>query len=129
MSLRASLREYQVAFQGKLFPAPDEALGPLPERYGRVGQVLESVLVDAVVLPAWPGGLGQPPENRRALAKALFDVPTTRALIERLRIDGTLRRPCGWTQAGAPYTSARAVHTARPMISASSGYATGSHCG
>ena len=62
--------------------------------------------MDAVVLPAWPGGPGRPPEDRRALAwaflaKAVFDVPTTRALIERLRIDGTLRRLCGWTRAGA----------------------------
>ena len=106
MSLRASLSEYQAAFQGELFPALEEALGPLPERYGRFVQVLEFVLVDAVVLPAWPGGPGRPPEDRRALAraflaKAVFDVPTTRALIERLQIDRTLRRLCGWTRAGA----------------------------
>ena len=61
------------------------------------------MLVDAVVLPAWPGGPGRPPEDRRALARAFLanDVPTTRALIERLRIDPTLRRLCGWTRAGA----------------------------
>ena len=58
MSLRASLTEYQAAFQGELFPALEEALGALPERYGRFVQVLEFVLVDAVVLPAWPGGPG-----------------------------------------------------------------------
>jgi hypothetical protein len=40
MSLRASLSEYQAAFQGELFPALEEALGPLPERYGRFVQVL-----------------------------------------------------------------------------------------
>ena len=106
MSLRASLTEYQAAFQGELFPALEEALGPLPERYRRFVQVLDFVLVDAVVLPAWPGGPGRPPEDRRALAraflaKAVFDVPTTRALIERLQIDPTLRRLCGWTRAGA----------------------------
>ena len=106
MSLRVSLSEYQAAFQGELFPALEEALGPLPERYGRFVQVLEFVLVDAVVLPSWPGGPGRPPEDRRALAraflaKAVFDVPTTRALIERLQIDVPLRRLCGWTRAGA----------------------------
>ena len=89
MSLRVSLSEYQAAFQGELFPALEEALGPLPERYGRFVQVLEFVLVDAVVLPL------------AFLAKAVFDVPTTRALIERLQIDGPLRRLCGWTRAGA----------------------------
>ena len=72
MSLRASLSEHQAAFQGELFPALEEALGPLPERYGRFVQVLEFVLVDAVVLPSWPGGPGRPPEDRRALARAFF---------------------------------------------------------
>ncbi len=52
------------------------------------------------------GGPGRPPEDRRALAraflaKAVFDVPTTRALIERLQIDVPVRRLCGWTRAGA----------------------------
>ena len=61
--------------------------------------------MDAMLLPAWPGGPDRPPEDRRALArailaKAVFDVPTTRALIERLQIAGTLRRLCGWTRAG-----------------------------
>ena len=31
------------------------------------------------------------------IAKAVFDIPTTRALIERLQVDRTLRRLCGWT--------------------------------
>ena len=106
MSLQVSLSEYMAAFQGELFPALEESLGPLPARYERFVLVLEFVLVDAVVLPTWPGGRGRPPEDRRALAraflaKAVFDVPTTRALIERLRIDGTLRRLCGWTRAGS----------------------------
>ena len=43
MSLRASLSEYQAAFQGELFPALEEALGPLPERYGRFVQGLSQV--------------------------------------------------------------------------------------
>ena len=60
MSLRAGLSEYQAAFQGELFPALEEALGPLPERSGRFVQVLEFVLVAAIVLPAWPGGAGSP---------------------------------------------------------------------
>ena len=45
MSLRASRSEYQAAFQGELFPALEEALGPLPERSGHFVQVLEFVLV------------------------------------------------------------------------------------
>ncbi|MCY4536358.1 MAG: toll/interleukin-1 receptor domain-containing protein, partial [Bryobacterales bacterium] len=34
------------------------------------------------------------------LAKAVFDVPTTRALVERLGHDSQLRRLCGWERAG-----------------------------
>ena len=34
------------------------------------------------------------------IAKAVFDTPTTRALIERLKVDGRLRRLCGWIYSG-----------------------------
>ena len=131
MSLRASLSEYEAAFQDELFPALEEAPGPLPERYRRFVQVLEFVLVDAVVLPTWPGGPGRPPEDCRALAraflaKAVFDVPTTRALIERLRIDGTLRRLCGWTRAGAvPSEATFSQTTPRACASATSSRRSG----
>ncbi|MCE2475837.1 MAG: hypothetical protein J4F47_09815 [Alphaproteobacteria bacterium] len=71
MSLRAGRSEYQAAFQGELFPALEEALGPLPERSGRFVQVLEFVLVAAVVLPAWPGGPGRLLLHRRRSASAV----------------------------------------------------------
>ena len=54
-----------------------------------------------------PGsGSGRPPEDRRALAraflaKALWDLSTTRHLIDRLRADPALRRLCGWSRVGA----------------------------
>ncbi len=48
---------------------------------------------------------GRPAEDRAALArafaaKAVFNLPTTRALIDRLQVDGTLRRLCGWSGPG-----------------------------
>ena len=51
---------------------------------------------------AWPA---RPQEDRAALArafiaKAVFAITTTRALIERLAIDPSLRRLCGWSRAG-----------------------------
>ena len=33
---------------------------------------------------------------RACLAKALWDIPTTRALVERLKVDRQLRNLCGW---------------------------------
>ena len=57
------------------------------------------------LLPYFRGQVGRPEEDRAALArafiaKAVFDVPTTRALIERLEVDGRLRRLCGWSGGG-----------------------------
>ena len=56
-------------------------------------------------LPYSRGWRGRPLKDRGALAraflaKAVLDVPTTRALVERLRTEPTLRRLCGWEAAG-----------------------------
>ena len=51
----------------------------------------------------WSGRIpGRPAKDRVALAraflaKAMFDLPTTRDLIERLEVDSMLRRLCGWS--------------------------------
>ena len=74
------------------------------ERYELFVAVLELVRVEAL-LPYFRGQVGRPEEDRASLArafiaKAVFDVPTTRALIERLEVDGRLRRLCGWSGGG-----------------------------
>ena len=74
------------------------------ERYELFVAVLELVRVEAL-LPYFRGQVGRPEEDRAALArafiaKAVFDVPTTRGLIERLEVDGRLWRLCGWSGAG-----------------------------
>ena len=71
---------------------------------GRFVTVLEFARVESF-LPHFRSLPGRPVEDRAALArafiaKAVFDIPTTRALIERLQVDRTLRRLCGWTYAG-----------------------------
>ena len=104
MSLREMLSDYWYAFQQELFPRLESDLGPLGERYELFVAVLELVRVEAL-LPCFRGQVGRPEEDRAALArafiaKAVFDVPTTRALIERLEVDGRLRRLCGWSGSG-----------------------------
>ena len=52
----------------------------------------------------WPGLPGRPAKDRHALArafvaKAVLDLPKTSDLIERLAVDATLRRLCGWERA------------------------------
>ena len=92
------------AVQADLFPWLEAELGPLGERYRRLVAVLELARVESFV-PHCHGRPGRPVEDRAALAcafvaKAVFDIATTRALIERLEVGRTLRRLCGWTGAG-----------------------------
>ena len=104
MSLREMLSDYWYAFQQELFPRLESELGPMGERCELFVAVLELVRVEAL-LPYFRGQVGRPEEDRAALArafiaKAVFDVPTTRGLIERLEVDGRLCRLCGWSGAG-----------------------------
>ena len=90
MSLREMLSDYWYAFQQELFPRLESELGPMGERYELFVAVLELVRVEAL-LPYFRGQVGRPEEDRAALArafiaKAVFDIPTTRGLIERLRL-------------------------------------------
>ena len=104
MSLREMLSDYWYAFQQELFPRLESELGPMGARYELFVTVLELVRVEAL-LPCIDGLVGRPVEDRAALArafmaKAVFDIPTTRALIERLQVDGRLCRLCGWSGVG-----------------------------
>ena len=105
MSLKQTLSRQWLTFQRELFPWLEEAVGPLGERYQRLVQVLELVRVEEWV-PYPRGWLGRPLEDRAALAraflaKAVLEMVTTRALVERLRNEATLRRLCGWEKAGS----------------------------
>ena len=104
MSLREMLSDYWYAFQQELFPRLESELGPMGARYELFVTVLELVRVEAL-LPCIDGLVGRPVEDRAALArafmaKAVFDIPTTRALIERLQVNGRLCRLCGWSGVG-----------------------------
>ena len=80
-------------------------MGPLGERYQRLVQVLELVRVEEL-LPSSRGWRGRPLEDRAALAraflaKAVLNLETTRALVERVGNEPKLRRLCGWEKAGS----------------------------
>jgi hypothetical protein len=58
------------------------------------------------LLSARRAATGRPAKDRAALstafiAKAVLNLPTTRDLIDRLRVDETLRQLCGWSSVGA----------------------------
>lgn len=90
--------------QGTLFPWLREELDPVTAALEQLIIVLDTIGLAAYV-PAPPRhGRGRKPEDRRALArafvaKAVLGLPTTAAVIERLAIDKSLRRICGWESA------------------------------
>ena len=97
------LWDYWCALQQE-FPGLESEFGPMGERYELFVTVLELVRVEAR-LPYFHGQVGRPLEDRAALARAflaraVFDMPTTRALIERLEVDRRLPRLCGWSGVG-----------------------------
>lgn len=91
--------------QRSLFPALEEMEGTLPPRFERLVLVIELVSLEEHVMPMPYGGRGRPRSDRQALArafiaKALFNLPDTRSLIDYLMESPTARRLCGWGRRG-----------------------------
>jgi hypothetical protein len=105
MSLKETLTTYWVHIQEELLPWLDDRMdGPLSGHHTQFVSVLGLARIETF-LPSWPGLPGRPPAERAALArafvaKAVFNFPTTRLLIDMLSHDRTLRRLCGWQRAG-----------------------------
>ena len=106
-------------FQGELFPFLAGEVGPLGEIHRRFVAVPGLAPVGRH-LHYGHRGVGHPPADRNALARALparavWDLPTTRALIDRLPCDPTPRRLCGRSpgvggpQRAGPLTRLRVV--------------------
>lgn len=95
------LSQHWQSIQGKLFPWLREELGPLSEKQQQLVTVLEMARLEEFI-KRWAGRcVGRPLEDRRAIArafvaKAVYNMPTTVVLIERLVNDTSLRRLCGW---------------------------------
>jgi hypothetical protein len=103
MPLRETLTNAWDHIQGFLFPMLQEEVGPLTDKHRQIVSVLEVARPETFVIE-WRGLPGRPLDDRRALAhaftaKAVLGLPTTSALIERLAVDKTLRRLCGWERA------------------------------
>jgi len=86
-------------------PALAEELGPLSEHHQHLVTVLDVVRPEAFIGHAH-GAVGRPKKDRAALArsflaKVVFNISETEALVDRLRLDKVLRRLCGWSRVGA----------------------------
>jgi hypothetical protein len=97
---REMLLQFGHMLQQDLFPALAEAAGPLTSQLELLTAVV-SLAPLGRMLSANRCATGRPAKDRAALAtafmaKAVLNLPTTRGLISRLRVDEALRQFCGW---------------------------------
>jgi hypothetical protein len=100
MNLKTTLAQYWKKIQGSLFPSLEEDLPPLTKTQQQLVATLEIVRIEEY-LPLICSFRGRPEKCRKAIArafvaKAIYNIPTTTFLIERLQTDRSLRRICGW---------------------------------
>jgi hypothetical protein len=100
-----SIADFWARVEGSLFPHLKENLPPMTEKHRQLVLVLEVVRVEEYVAHLNWHWMGAPPKDRTALARAFvaktaYNLATTKALRERLQVDETLRRLCGWERRG-----------------------------
>ena len=96
---------YWLSIQTQLFPWLEQALGPLTAKQQQLVHTLEIIRVEDH-LPRRFHVPGRPAKDRAAIArafvaKAVYDMPTTRVLLDRLATEVSLRRICGWERQSA----------------------------
>lgn len=101
-SITAFLGGFSRLLQGQLFPVLAENLGAMSDLHEAFVRALSLLQLDGFVIRN--RGRGRPAHDRASvarafLAKAVFNIPHTRALLDRLAHDTTLRRLCGWERA------------------------------
>jgi len=99
-SLKDTLSQYWLTIQGSLFPWLKEELGNLTDKQQLLITVLEIIRIEEHI-PTHLGLPGRPISDRVAIArafvaKAIYDMPTTRIWLDRLACDIVIRRICGW---------------------------------
>jgi hypothetical protein len=96
--------EIEPHLTSQVFPQWEHDLGePLTDKLKQVVRVLTVVAVETFVPAARTGGRGRRAHARRLLArafvvKALYNLPTTRPLLEMLHPQSLVRRLWGWPQ-------------------------------
>ena len=94
------LSRFWFNIQTKLFPYLEEELGQMTAKHKELVTVLELVRIEEHVKnPLW--SRGRPLKDRKALArsyipKIVYNLSTTKDLIDRLNTDRVLRQICGW---------------------------------
>jgi hypothetical protein len=95
------LTQLHFGIQRDLLPALEEVTGPLSDKDKSFVKVCELLRLEKQVEACGWKGFGRPPKSHLKMAhafvaKALWNIPTTKALIGQLKSNTTLRRLCGW---------------------------------
>jgi len=102
MAMCGTLSRYWRNIQSGLFPWMLEELSFLTDKHYQAIAILEVARIEEAVMGCvGTAPVGRPQSDRRALArafvaKAVLNLSTTRQLIDRLAVDASLRRVCGW---------------------------------
>ena len=106
----AGLSQIWGTIQQYLFSFLDEELGPLTEKQKQLVRILELIRIEEWIRQS-PAVRGRPAKSRAALvrafvAKAMYDFPSTRLLIDHLQSSPSVRRICGFeTRESIPHES------------------------
>lgn len=87
--------------QHTLFPWMEEVLEPLTDKQREFVRVIELAEIEKHIKPYRWTGIGRKREDRLAIvrafvAKAVYNIPTTKSLIALLHDSRSLQRLCGW---------------------------------
>jgi hypothetical protein len=98
---RQLVTQFAHLLQQNLFPVLESVVGPLSTQMQLLSAVMSMTALERF-LSARRASTGRPAKDRAALAtafmaKAILNLPTTRDLISRLRVDEALRQFCGWS--------------------------------
>lgn len=98
--LRETVSQFWITIQGSLFPWLSEELGEVTKKHQELVTALELLRIERFTYSN-RGYPGCPLKSRSAIArsfiaKMVYNMPTTRMLLDRLASDITLRRICGW---------------------------------
>jgi hypothetical protein len=101
----SKLSSINISIQRHLFPALEEEIGKLSANEQKFMRIIELINLPHYLTGFYWSGTGRKPHSRISLAKAfvakaVWNMPTTRALIDMINSSPSLRRLCGWDTVG-----------------------------
>ena len=100
MPITNLIRDNWRRFQGELFPEIQDAVGPLLKNHQRFVMALGIICPEDFTLRTSQRNGRHLCDRinlvRAFIAKAIWDIPTTRDLVERLKVDRQMRNLCCW---------------------------------